>query len=57
MVNLMMNKNINFSNNSSLVSTPLYVSTCLVRRYNLKVAQENFIKDNILEITNNFEKL
>jgi hypothetical protein len=57
MVYLMMNQNINFSNNSSLVSALLCVSTCLVRRYNLKILKENFIKDNILDITNIFEKL
>ena len=57
MVYLMMNQNINFSNNSSLVNALLCVSTCLVRRYNLKILKENFIKDNILDITNIFEKL
>ena len=57
MVNLMMNQNINFPNNSSLVTAPLYVSTCLVRKYNLTFLQENFLKDNILDITNIFEKL
>ena len=56
MQNMMMSQNINFSTNSSLVSTPQCDSTYLDRRYNLKFLQENFIRDNIF-LLDSFEKL
>jgi len=62
MQNMMMNLNINISNNSSLVSALQCLSACL-KRYNLEknliFVQEHFIKDNIflLNIANIFEKL
>jgi hypothetical protein len=56
MQNMMMSQNINFSTNSSLVSTRQCDSTYLDRRYNLKFLQENFIRDNIF-LLDSFEKL
>ena len=62
MENMIMNLNINISNNSSLISALQCLSACL-KRYklekNLIFVQENYIKDNIflLNIANIFEKL